>query len=91
MQLLIGHGQVPTIMPEASYFFPENVSEDLLSFYKEENDRNMAFVKKSLQTLFGQITLRDDAEIKQDAIQLSVLLSQKIMIDSYRYREEKKE
>ena len=72
-------------------FFPENVSEDLLSFYKEENDRNMAFVKKSLQTLFGQITLRDDAEIKQDAIQLSVLLSQKIMIDSYRYREEKKE
>ena len=21
MQLLIGHGQVPTIMPEASYFF----------------------------------------------------------------------
>ena len=73
------------------YFFPENVSEDLLSFYKEENDRNMAFVKKSLQTLFGQITLRDDAEIKQDAIQLSVLLSQKIMIDSYRYREEKKE
>lgn len=73
------------------YFFPENVSEDLLSFYKEENDRNMAFVKKSLQTLFGQITLRDDAEIKQDAIQLSVLLSQKIMIDSYRYREEEKE
>ena len=70
-------------------FFPENVSEDLLSFYKEENDRNMAFVKKSLQTLFGQITLRDDAEIKQDAIQLSVLLSQKIMIDSYRYREGK--
>lgn len=67
------------------------MSEDLLSFYKEENDRNMAFVKKSLQTLFGQITLRDDAEIKQDAIQLSVLLSQKIMIDSYRYREEKKE
>lgn len=73
------------------YFFPENVSEDLLSFYKEENDRNMAFVKKSLQTLFGQITLRDDAKMKQDAIQLSVLLNQKIMIDSYRYREEKKE
>ena len=73
------------------YFFPENVSEDLLNFYKEENDRNMAFVKKSLQTLFGQITLRDDTKIKQDAIQLSVLLNQKIMIDSYRYREEKKE
>lgn len=70
------------------YFFPENVSEDLLSFYKEENDRNMAFVKKSLQTLFGQITLRDDAKMKQDAIQLSVLLNQKIMIDSYQYKEE---
>ena len=73
------------------YFFPENVSEDLLIYYKEENDRNMVFVKKSLRTLFGQITLRDDTKIKQDAIQLSVLLNQKIMIDSYRYREEKKE
>lgn len=73
------------------YFFPENVSEDQLAYYKEENDRNMAYVKKSLQRLFGQITMRDDAKMKQNALQLSVLLNQKIVLDSYRYREEKKE
>ncbi len=68
------------------YFFPENVSEDKLSYYKEENDRNMAFVRKSLQNLFGQITLRDDTELKQNALQLSVLLNQKIIIDAYTYK-----
>ncbi len=68
------------------YFFPENVSEDKLSYYKEENDRNMAFVRKSLQNLFGQITLRDDTELKQNASQLSVLLNQKIIIDAYTYK-----
>lgn len=71
------------------YFFPENVSEDLLTYYKEENDRNMAFVKKSLQSLIGQIDLRDDAELQQNARKLSVLLNQKIIIDSYQYKEEK--
>ena len=70
------------------YFFPENVSEDLLTYYKEENDRNMAFVKKSLQSLIGQIDLRDDAELQQSALQLSVLLNQKIVLDSYQYKEE---
>lgn len=69
------------------YFFPENVSEDLLTYYKEENDRNMAFVKKSLQSLIGQIDLRDDAELQQNALKLSVLLNQKIIIDSYGYKE----
>ena len=73
------------------YFFPENVSEDLLTYYKEENDRNVAFVKKSLQSLFGQINMRDDTKLQQNALQLSVLLNQKIMIDSYTYREENKE
>lgn len=73
------------------YFFPENVSEDLLTYYKEENDRNVAFVKKSLQSLFGQINMRDDTKLQQNALQLSVLLNQKIMIDSYINREEKKE
>ncbi|MDE6566314.1 MAG: hypothetical protein K2K70_01105, partial [Lachnospiraceae bacterium] len=73
------------------YFFPENVSEDLLIYYKEENDRNVAFIKKSLQSLFGQINMRDDTELRQNALQLSVLLNQKIMIDSYTYREENKE
>lgn len=71
------------------YFFPENVSEDLLTYYKEENDRNMAFVKKSLQSLIGQIDLRNDAELQQNARKLSVLLNQKIIIDSYQYKEEK--
>lgn len=70
------------------YFFPENVSEDLLTYYKEENDRNVAFVKKSLQSLFGQITMRDDAKLQQNALQLSVLLNQKIVLDSYEYKEE---
>lgn len=73
------------------YFFPENVSEDQLAYYKKENDRNMAFVKKSLQNLFRQLTMRDDKKMKQDALQLSVLLNQKIVLDSYRYREEKRE
>ena len=72
------------------YFFPENISEEQLTYYKEENDKNTAFVKKTLQSLFGQITMRDDVKIKQNALQLSVLLNQKIMIDSYLYREEKK-
>ena len=67
------------------YFFPENVSEDLLTYYKEENDRNMAFVKKSLQSLIGQIDMRNDAELQQNALQLSVLLNQKIVLDSYQY------
>ena len=71
------------------YFFPENVSEDLLTYYKEENDRNMAFVKKSLQSLIGQIDMRNDAELQQSALKLSVLLNQKIIIDSYQYKEEK--
>lgn len=71
------------------YFFPENVSEDLLTYYKEENDRNMAFVKKSLQSLIGQMDLRDDAGLQQSALQLSVSLNQKIVLDSYQYKEEK--
>lgn len=49
----------------------------------------MAFVKKSLQSLIGQINLRDDAELQQNALKLSVLLNQKIIIDSYGYKEEK--
>lgn len=71
------------------YFFPENVSEDQLNFYKEENDRNKAFVQKSLQNLFGQTSLINETELQQNALKFSVLLNQKIMIDSYRYREEK--
>ncbi len=71
------------------YFFPENVSEDQLNFYKEENDRNMAFIKKSLQNLFGQTSLINETQLQQNAFKFSVLLNQKIMIDSYRYREEK--
>ena len=65
------------------------MSEDLLTYYKEENDRNMAFVKKSLQNLIGQIDLRNDAELQQSALQLSVLLNQKIVLDTYQYKEEK--
>lgn len=71
------------------YFFPENVSEEQINFYREENDRNVAFVKKSLQSLFGQVGMRDDIKLQQNALQFSALLNQKIMIDSYRYREEK--
>jgi len=71
------------------YFFPENVTEDQLNFYKEENDRNRAFVQKSLQNLFGQTSLINETELQQNAFKFSVLLNQKIMIDSYRCREEK--
>lgn len=71
------------------YFFPENVSEDQLNYYKEENDRNKAFIQKSLQNLFGQTSLINETELQQNAFKFSVLLNQKIMIDSYRYREEK--
>lgn len=73
------------------YFFPENVTEDCLACYKEENDRNIAFIRKSLQNLFGQMSLMDEAGLKQNALQLSVLLNQKIVLDSYAYREERKE
>ena len=34
MQLLIGHGQVPTIMPEASYFFGFNICRRWICSYK---------------------------------------------------------
>lgn len=71
------------------YFFLENVSEDQLNYYKEENDRNKAFIQKSLQNLFGQTSLINETELQQNAFKFSVLLNQKIMIDSYRYREEK--
>lgn len=68
------------------YFFPENVTEDYLAYYKEDNDRNIAFIRKSLQELFGQIDLRDDIELQQNALQFSALLNQKIIIDAYTYR-----
>lgn len=71
------------------YFFPENVTENYITYYKEENDRNMTFVKKSMQTLFGQLSLINETELQQNARKLSVLLNQKIIIDSYGYKEEK--
>lgn len=71
------------------YFFPENVTEDYLTYYKEENDKNMAFVKSSLHLLFKQLSLINETELQQNALKLSVLLNQKMIIDSYGYKEEK--
>lgn len=65
------------------HFFPENVSADTLDICKEENDRNIELVKKSMIDLFGQVNLIDDKELGQNALKLGVLLNQKAIIDAY--------
>lgn len=69
------------------YFLPENISKDCLTFYEEENERDMEMIKKELKEFLAQTTNRDDRTIKQDALQLGALINQKIFIDSYKYKE----
>ena len=69
------------------YFLPENVSEDYLAAYEEENERDMEMIKKELKEFLAQNANRDDRAIKQDALQLGALINQKIFIDSYKYKE----
>jgi len=55
MQLLIGHGQVPTIMPEASHLCGNTVSYNVMSEKKIEyflsNDLNMVLAPCKLMQI----------------------------------------
>ena len=68
------------------YFLPENISEDYLTYYEEENERDMEMIKRELKEFLAQTTNIDGRAIKQDALQLGALINQKIFIDSYRYK-----
>lgn len=68
------------------YFFPEHMTEDYLEYCRKENDRDLNMIRKELKELFGQVSLRDDIALQQDALKLGALLNQKIMIDSYTYK-----
>lgn len=63
----------------------ENVTEDYIEHFKEENSRDIDMVKRELKELVEQVELRDDNALQQGALKLGVLLNQKIIIDSYKY------
>lgn len=67
------------------YFMQENVKEEYIEHFKEENSRDIELIKRELKELVEQVSLRDDIALQQGALKLGVLLNQKIIIDSYKY------
>lgn len=65
------------------HFFPENVSESQIFRYKEENDRSIELVKKTLLSLCGQVSCMDGRQLGQEAQRLGALMNQKVVIGAY--------